>query len=484
MFLTPSPVADLLMVAIVGVMAGHAWWLHGRGRWFVLDPLNTFWLGLLMYFVLDGAGNAELFISWYNQSVFEQTLFWVLFVVVWVVLGYEAPWGRAIAYRLPQLPPRLVPDRLYWAGLGLVGFGVAGYLYLMSKSGGAAAWLSAGRGNTNYEAVSGYVAELTSFVTPGITLLLFHVFLHRPSAGRKLFIFAITVLALAWFFYLGSRTRFGTLVLIFVGAFCLTKKRNPSLMLIFPLAISLLFVTEFMAIYRGQFTNLSLNLDMIDKEEARVMVVSRWLGSGERELSKGVIFGCTMAAIALVPEKVPYDYGYSLCEFITRPIPRRLWPEKRYPLLEAHQNLYREGDLSVHVNPVANLLAGPALGFIANWWHIGGPIALALGGLVVGGLWRTFRVIYDRVPGSEGNMLVYSQLIMVGYIEAGGDPFYWVYSLPLVLIPLFLVLNACRLRPSLPRSRRRGIVHRVSLRHGRNTVPCISPSSESPPHSV
>jgi hypothetical protein len=447
MFLTPSALADLLMLAIIGVMAGHAYWLHRRGRWFVLDPLNTFWAGLLVYFVVDGAGYAELFISWHDERVFEQTLFWVLFAVVWVLIGYEAPWGRTVALSAPSLPVRLNPDRLFLAGLALLGMGVTGYLYLMSKSGGPTVWLSVGRGGTNYPAVSGYVGELVSLVIPGVTLLLFHAVLHKPSMTRRLFIYALLVLTVAWYFYLGSRSRFATLIAISVGAFCLAKRKHLPLFLMIPLAVAVLIATEFMAIYRGQFTNLSLNLDQIDTEEARVMVISRWIGSRERELSRGCIFGCTMAAVRLVPKQVSYDYGYSLLEFFTRPVPRALWPGKRYPLLEAHQSLYREGDLSTHVNPAANLLAGPALGFVANWWHIGGPIALALGGLLCGTLWRTFRMIYDRVPGSEGNMLVYAQLIMLGYMEVGGDPLYWIYSLPLVMIPLLLVIYACRFQP-------------------------------------
>ena len=457
MFLTPSPMADVLMLGIIGVILGHSNWLHKRGRWLAIDPLNTFWVGILIYFILDGALYADLFIAWHDSRVFERTLFWVLFAVVWVVVGYEMSWGRVLALKAPSLPRKLEPDRLFFAGVALVGLGVAGYLYLMHRSGGPSVWLAAGRGGTDYEAISGYFTELASFVMPGTVLLLFHVVLHKPSLIRQCFIYSLLLSVLAWYFYLGSRTHFGTLAVVVVGSYYLARRRNPSLLLLVPLVFAMLIVTEFMAAYRGQFTDLSLHLDEIDKEEAKEMTVSRWFGGQERELSRGCIFGCTMAAVALVPKQVPYDYGYSLCEMLTRPVPRALWPGKRYPLLEAHQNLYREGHLSDTVNPVANLLGGPALGFVGNWWHIGGPLALAIGGVLLGVLWRSIRMIYDRAAGSEGDILVYSQLIMLGYAEAGGDPFYWVYGLPLVMIPLLLIIYACRLQPVRGRRSRRAV---------------------------
>ena len=69
MFLTPSIGADLLLLAIMAVMAGHAWSLHARRRWSLFDPLNTFWAGILICFVLQPITGYEVFVSWHRRPV-------------------------------------------------------------------------------------------------------------------------------------------------------------------------------------------------------------------------------------------------------------------------------------------------------------------------------------------------------------------------------------------------------------------------------
>jgi hypothetical protein len=162
-----------------------------------------------------------------------------------------------------------------------------------------------------------------------------------------------------------------------------------------------------------------------------------------------VDFNVAMAVIELVPARVPFNYGWGFVEFFTRPIPRSLWPEKIYPGLESWQGVLREGDLTTAKAIGTELLMGPAFTFLAFYWYIFGPLALFAGGWGTGVLLRAIRTVYDREPGNQGDLIMYTCLISIGFNEAAATPFNWVYDLPLVVfLPLGLLLALCARKPS------------------------------------
>jgi hypothetical protein len=60
---------------------------------------------------------------------------------------------------------------------------------------------------------------------------------------------------------------------------------------------------------------------------------------------------------------------------------------------------------------------------------------------------RFIRHIYEREFLSEGDIILYTMLFMIGFGEAAATPFYWIYSLPLQLLPVLALFYWVRKRP-------------------------------------
>jgi hypothetical protein len=212
--------------------------------------------------------------------------------------------------------------------------------------------------------------------------------------------------------------------------------------------LALFILSNFQGSYRDKFTNLSLNLDQIDMDEARGGALPFFLGGDQAlqadAVSSGIEFNCVMSVVELVPDKVPYNYGYGYLELFTRWIPRGIWPDKFYPQMEAVQGVLHEAQLSGANVRDTDILMGPAFTFVGHWYYVGGPIGLIFGGLLTGVLFRIIRTIYDRGNRSEGDILIYVSLIGIGFSEAASTPLAWLSTLPFVLGPLALILFLCR----------------------------------------
>jgi hypothetical protein len=150
--------------------------------------------------------------------------------------------------------------------------------------------------------------------------------------------------------------------------------------------------------------------------------------------------------VRLTPDIVNYNCGYSLLELITRPIPRGLWPGKRYPMIEALHPIMKQGKLSQRTVATGKgkLLVGPAFTFAGYWYAVGGPLVLMLAGFLTGCFFRVIRMVYDRSPGNEGDIVLYASLVMLGFYEAAATPLVWVFGLPSSLIPLLLAIMYSR----------------------------------------
>ena len=437
---------------IVGLIVVHSVKLIFARRWLLFDPLNTFWAGVFIVYIAQPVSFAKTFISWHRDGVFEETLFWIFIGLLCVVIGYEHGIGPIRARIVPRCPERLMPLHLAFAGYLLVGVGVVGYLYLFASAGGAAKWLSVGRGGTNYANISSYLAMLADFMPLGVLLLLFHASFHDVTRLKKILIWALGFLMWLWLVYLGTRSRTIMFTLMLLAAYYLPKRRNPPSWLLAGGFVFIFTLVNFQAQYREKFTNLSFNLDSINIEEAYRRSAPGFLGGDSivqtKGVAKGAEFNCVMSVIDLVPKTVPYNYGYGHLEVFTRPIPRAMWPEKIYPGMEAVQGVFREANLSSAKVRGTDLLMGPAFTFAGHWYYVGGPLALMAGGLFTGSLLRIIRNVYDRSEGSEGDLILYSILIPIGFGEAVATPLGWVYALPLTLLPILVLFAFCKVRTS------------------------------------
>ena len=439
---------DILLFCIAGLMVAHTLSLISRRRLLLLDPLFAFWAGIFVVYILQPLSFRPIFIEWHSEELVDAALAWTVLGLLCVLWGYEWDLGMRLGLKLPQAPEKLCPTKLTMAGYGLSAVGLIGYSCLFASAGGMREWLAVGRGGTDYENISGYVAQMPDLLPVGIILLLFQMHFHPSPLPKKILLWLAAALIWWWFLYLGSRSRLIGFTIAGTGAYYLPRRKSPPLLLAGSVFIGLFILSNFQQAYRDKFTNLSLNLDQIDLSEAKGTALPYFLGGDPNlqsdALANGVEFNCVLSVVELVPDKVPYNYGYGYLEVFTRWIPRALWPDKIYPQMEAVQGVLREGGLSGANVRDSEILMGPAFTFVGSWFYVGGPVALVFGGLLTGVLFRAIRTIYDRGNRNEGDILVYVSLIGIGFGEAASTPLSWLITLPVALGPLLLILFLCR----------------------------------------
>lgn len=444
-----SLLSGVLLAAICGLIGLHALYLRARRRLLFLDPLNMFWGGVLVCYVLQPLQFGDVFAAWHPPGLMEESLAWILFGLFFVVVGYEVRLGQRWGWRAPALPTRLNPRRVMIASAVFMGIGVGGYGLMIASAGGLEAWASVGRGGTDWEKVSGYVAVVAQLLPLGVTLSLFHVEMHRVAWPKRLCVWALGSLMWLWLVYEGTRSRTIVFTVTALAAFFLPRRKNPPAWLLGGGFASLLLLTNFQATYRDRFTALSFNLQEVDADEAYERVLPMPGRAGDRRSARAMRaaeFNCVMTVVELVPNEVPYNYGYGHLEIFTRPIPRMLWPDKVYPAAEAVFLLFSKGGLSTTWIPTSKepLLMGPALTFIGHWYSVGGPWALMFAGFVTGVLFRTIRALRDRAPDSEAGLLVFTSLLPIGFSDAAATPMAWIFTIPFVAGPLLLVIRWSR----------------------------------------
>lgn len=451
MNLTPSVVADLLIVMIVGLIIVHSIRLNIARRWLLFDPLNAFWAGVVIVYVVQPISFADRVISWHHDGVFEETLFWIFIGLLCVVVGYNQNIGLARARIIPKTPDRLNPSRLAYSGYFLIVIGIIGYLYLFASAGGVTKWLAVGRGGTDYANISGYLASLEFFLPVGVLFLLFHASFHDVKRIKRIAIWSLGFLMWLWFVYLGTRSRTIMFALMMLVAYYLPKRRQPPIWFLVGGFLFMMILVNFQGQYRSKFTNLSFNLESINLEEAYQRSAPGFLGGATEfqkdNAPKGLEFNCVMSVIELVPNIVPYNYGYGHLEIFTRIIPRAVWPEKIYPHMEAIQGVLKKAELANAYVRDTGLLMGPAFTFAGHWYYVAGPLGIILGGLITGSLFRIIRHVYDRSGGrSEGDIILFSTLLDIGFGEAVATPLIWMYSLPITLLAVWALFAFCKAR--------------------------------------
>lgn len=450
MVFTSSTLIEFFILGIIFIIFGHFWSLYQKKRWLVFDPLNFFWAGASVIYIIQPIRHYQQLIGWYGEGLILETLFWIIFGIAFVIIGYEARWGIRWGNKIPAMPRELSPKGLLIVAFVLIGAGLYGWKLTFDSGGGILMWAATSRGGEDHENLSGYVTALAALAPVGVGLLLLHVGMHRVNNLLRIFAWVLWLATLIWMLYLGTRSRTIFLVMIALMAWFLPRRKNPPLWLLVPTFVTLVLVTSFLASYRGYFKNFSFNLDQIDWVEATQTVLPSFLTDADpslaKQVAKGMEFSCTVAVIYLVPDPIDYNYGYSQLEFFSRPIPRPWWPEKPYPHYEAFTPIYQGADLTsywvTHIN--RPFLAGPSFGYIGHWYAVGGPLMLVVAGLFTGGLFRAIRSIYDRPGRNEGDLILYMVLVPIGFGEAAVVPMWWIFSLPLTLIPLLTLVYFIR----------------------------------------
>lgn len=448
--MTPSILADTLILIIICMICCHAFVLMREGRWMAFDPLNFFWIGIVMVYILQPVSNAEVLISWHSVGLFETTFLIIAVSVACVIAGYESRLGDRIASVIPSLPPRLDGRKVVATSCIAVFIGMLGYSYMFSSAGGWRQWLAISRGGTNYDACFGYIVQLKMFLDVGIVMLVLCSTMYSLKRFAKLLIWTLTGAVMLWYVYLGSRGTFILLSSSAIAACYLPKRRNPSIPLLALFFVTVFTVVNFQVLYRARFRDLSFNVNpteiicandiaatIADMEQEQKRKLFQYNQGGE--------FNVVMNTLKYVPDEVPYHYGYNYLELATRLVPKAWWPEKRYPGMEAFQGVLKRlgGGASAKIRR-RDLIIGPAFTFVGYWYYLGGYVAVVLAAVGTGVFFRAVRRIYDRSPGSDGDLFLYSQLYLIGFGEAATTPSIWMYSLPFTLLLLIMVFMLCK----------------------------------------
>jgi hypothetical protein len=449
MFFTSSFLSDILVFSIIAIYICYVWLEKRKKRWFVFDPLNFFWIGVFVIYVKEIIENYEIYVTWYTEPIVQLTLLWILVGIVFLHFGYNLRLGRNLSRKIPRLPQKLSPKGLRSVAITLIFLGLLGWTKQIVDAGGLMAWAAVPRGGQNWETVSGYVTLMAKLLTVGIGLFVLQVEMYRSRKSLRFFAWILLALQLLFFLYLGSRSRIIAVVIVALMAWSLPRRKNPSLTVLVPLFLILLVVTNFQAQYRGHFKNFSFNFDEINWQEVPERVLPKFLTgqeSSRKKVSKGTELSLTMAVVSYVPERVPYALGYEFLQFFTHPIPRALWPGKRYPRSESWTPIHRLAGTSHHWVDYIRVpfLGGPSPGYVASWYYNGGFLGLLVGGILTGIFFRIVRSLYDRSWNNESYLVIYLIMAPIGFGEASSHPFSWLYSMPLILLPLICMFYFTR----------------------------------------
>ena len=450
----------LLMIAtvLVPVISVARQW-RIEGSWHFLNPVNVFWLAFVYAGVAQPLLTDDEWIAFYGRDVFLQTLAMFPLLGIAFAIGYSLPLGLFASRILPDFrKPSQV--KVCVAGVLLIAIGLLGYFLIIRASGGTQYWLSSPKANTDYERLSGYTYTLPRLATLGLMILLCHAFSQREAVFYKLSLVGLVIINTLWQAYYGVREGTLMMLVILYGSSFAAMRRNPPIWataLLFP---TLIFIFGFVPTYRGDFRNLSFNV-----QDRPALIVDRSLaffsdpnyGSQAASVYKPdkgpdlwSDFGMAISIVNYVPEKVPYDNGYMLLEILTHGIPRAVWPDKIYPEPESWDRFFRVTNISLSEN-LAGLRSGPSPTMVGKYYYIGGPLGIILGGMLSGfcfrALWEFLRRQLRYVTGI---------ILLVASVGLGGmemiHPFGWsvLFWIPTVFLPFLVFVWITRDTNALP----------------------------------
>lgn len=429
------------------VIIWHTYSLAKRRLFNVFDPLNAFWAGMLVVYFLQPIDFYDVFVSWYGRGAVQYAAFVSLLSVLCVIWGYESKLSYRVFGAFPIIPSKVSPDHLLWGGWLLVAIGAAAYAVIISEAGGIDAWLAIGQAKSAESLVSSYTFLAAQFWPLGVTLLIFRAEYYRSPPLGRIIVWSAAIFLIFFFVYIGSRSRLITFTIVLFSAYYLPRRTNPPLKIILPAFLVVLIAVNYIAAYRQGFVNLSITTADDTQDEVLDRVLPTWLGgssaSQSRFLSRGMEYSCVIASVSLVPDDVDFNYGYSELEFVTRVIPRSLWPDKIYPHYEAFTPIYKKAGLSysyVEYSKVP-ILMGPAMTFVGHWWAVGGYFTLVIMGYGAGILYRSIRLYYDHYGSSLPVQVLYISVIPIGFIDAAATPLFWIFQVPFIVIPLLIIFR-------------------------------------------
>ncbi len=401
---------------------------------FPFDPIILFFGGCCYIYIFQPYKYLDDFLAWHEDGrfVFLKTSFAVFLSILTVIAGYFSKFAKWLSEKLPKVDYSFSRAKVLKIIILTLLFSLGGYWFCFQSAGGLQPWLAVPRGGTKYEEMSMWLVSFSGFLP---VCVIFIVFYSRWFPGFLAGLFAGTafVLCYLWYFYLGSRSF--TIYLLGMGCYVLavtSRRKTINLLLLIFLFFFLAWQTKFLAAHRGYFYDLSFHSDLW-KSESQI----------EEPVSYGIEYNCVMTIFDLSPRMIPYNYGYPLLEFATRPIPKSWWPGKRYPMMESFSDYCKYGYLTDHVleNLAVPTYAGPAFSFVGFYYSIGGWLSLLAASFVTGAVFYALRSFLERSNFSPPATLYYMLFFGNAYGQVIGTPLVFLFS---IWGPLLGVWCICR----------------------------------------
>ena len=405
----------------------------------LFSPFHSFWLAYIGMLVLEPAFELNSYQALFGDGILLKTVAMAFLVGITVIAGSSPRYARRTALRLPKVTFSPSPADLAVIGVILLAVAIAALVAVASQAGGWNTLLSKSRLSFNPD-TSAYLYQLPDLWILGVLFLMGWRY-RSSSAVAAVVAWAAWVLGMAWYAYIGSRSRVMILVVYLVIAKYsdrrIVKIRLPLILTV----VALIPVMGFIGRYRAYFYDGAINTNLTTLTQSETFddsFVGYHAFDNDGTAKTPTEYLMVGAVAQNVPDAVSFDYGYMLLEMFTRAVPRAIWRDKIYPESESWDRFHRTAGTTQYVNQ-AGYLAGPATPLPAKWFYMFGWGGLVLGGLYTGWL---LRVLDEYVKAHSGavRIILNAVFFMTGFAEMN-NPFSWIYvTLPFLLLPSVLML--------------------------------------------
>jgi hypothetical protein len=439
----------ILTFALVLVLALPLLARVAAGRFDPFEPLMVFVLAYGVMFVVRPVAMLSREHLAFERSygsidvsdTFDEMLMIALVGAAAFVGGYSLPAARGIANRIAPPPGAQLDVRaLAVAASAVAALGVASSVAFIASSGGAVTLdlILAGRStalNDALRASSKYLWYGSYLLIPACLTLLAA---GRAARERAIVVLGVVLLGLVLLraLPLGSRMMLLPLVVGGIVYGYVSRGRRPRAIVLAATFLAALVISSVLLSVRNAEARESGGV--VAAVAATAVDPARILDP-LTEGDDAAMAPLLAAALHVVPESVPHMHGGAVVgDFVTRPVPRQVWPAKPLPPRERITALLWPGNRSV--NPEFSLLLYPYLDF----GLLGVAIAMAMFGIGA----RVLYAYFQLHSASFGGRLMFALAIPFLVVGVRDSPVDTFMRATFVLAPAWLILRFAETRRS------------------------------------
>ncbi len=420
----------LLILITIGLIIWHSFLQSGRN---IFEPVYFFLMGYFGVFVLQPFFGQEELLGSHTLEHMEYCLFiaWgALIVFYW---GYRSRAAQNIFLKIPQPPETWPQGQLIPYALVVFVIGFVSYSIFIAQSGGVERFFSEARGLGAYQSSTAYLWSGRALLMPALAMLFIET--KRPGASKLFRYFTYSAMALFFAFQFIKGQRAGVFLqgVSFLAWYYLADfkvQRLPLAKTILILA-GIMLAVGFVATFRGEFylgsklTGVKefAEKPLVDKLQTSFLGV---LQGGTKKISGGEFDGF-LQVMAVVPDRVGYDFGKYYLRYAYHWIPRLWWPDK--PSIK---------DAMIDLEKAVPALYCGTITMLGMYYYHFGLIGIFLGswltGVLLGGI-EYWRKLKDT---SLGVLLIYMLFFSYGrgVLMVAGIFEGWDDLLPFTVMPV------------------------------------------------